>query len=201
MEMLKVTDLKKTYTSRLGGAQVQALKGVTFTVESGEYVAIMGESGSGKTTLLNILAALDRPTGGFVELEGKRLDTVRENELAAFRRMAEGQPVDRLIWYLYRETGLLSIAGADKDGSPAARRANLMDCAVCTIFFILPWHIAVAAWYGAIYSAAESYKIAAPSISAALYNPYSWALLVVLLFSAYTGWNRKYAKDVPGELD
>ena len=86
MEILKVTDLKKTYTSRIGGAQVQALKGVTFTVEAGEYVAIMGESGSGKTTLLNILAALDRPTGGSVELEGKRLDAVKENELAAFRR-------------------------------------------------------------------------------------------------------------------
>lgn len=86
MEILKVTDLKKTYTSRLGGAQVHALKGVTFTVESGEYVAIMGESGSGKTTLLNILAALDRPTGGSVELDGKRLDALAENELAAFRR-------------------------------------------------------------------------------------------------------------------
>ena len=86
MELLKVADLKKTYTSRLGGAQVQALKGVTFTVESGEYVAIMGESGSGKTTLLNILAALDRPTSGSVELEGRRLDAVKENELAAFRR-------------------------------------------------------------------------------------------------------------------
>ena len=86
MEMLKVTDLKKTYTSRLGGAQVQALKGVTFTVESGEYVAIMGESGSGKTTHLNILAALDKPTSGSVELEGKRLDSLKENELAAFRR-------------------------------------------------------------------------------------------------------------------
>jgi Na+/H+ antiporter NhaC len=62
-----------------------------------------------------------------------------------------------------------------------ARRANLMDCAVCTIFFILPWHIVVAAWYAAV-------------ISAALYNPYSWALFGVLLFSAITGWNRRYAE-------
>lgn len=75
----------------------------------------------------------------------------------------------------------------------AARRANLMDCAVCSIFFTLPWHIAVAAWYGALYSAAEIYKIPAPPISAALYNPYSWALLLVLLVSAYTGWNRAFA--------
>ncbi len=86
MEMLKVTDLKKTYTPRLGGAQVQALKGVTFTVESGEYVAIMGESGSGKTTLLNILAALDKPTSGSVELEGERLDALKEDKLAVWRR-------------------------------------------------------------------------------------------------------------------
>ena len=86
MELLNVHELKKTYTPRLGGAQVQALKGVTFTVERGEYTAIMGESGSGKTTLLNLLAALDTPTSGTVTLEGKRLDTLRENERAAFRR-------------------------------------------------------------------------------------------------------------------
>lgn len=86
MEILKVNDLKKTYTTRFGGNQVQALKGVTFSVESGEYVAIMGESGSGKTTLLNILAALDKPTGGHVMLDGKELDGIKENELAAFRR-------------------------------------------------------------------------------------------------------------------
>ena len=75
----------------------------------------------------------------------------------------------------------------ERFGLAAARRANLMDCAVCTIFFVLPWHIAVAAWYGALYSAAETYAIPAPPISAALYNPYSWALLAVLLFSAFTG--------------
>jgi hypothetical protein len=69
-----------------------------------------------------------------------------------------------------------------------------MDCAVCTIFFILPWHIVVAAWYAAVVSAAESFGLAAPSISAALYNPYSWALFGVLLFSAITGWNRRYAE-------
>ena len=86
MDILVVNDLKKTYTSRFGGAQVQALKGVTFTVAAGEYVAIMGESGSGKTTLLNILAALDKPTGGTVVLDGKDLKTLRENELAQFRR-------------------------------------------------------------------------------------------------------------------
>lgn len=86
MEILKVNDLKKTYTSRLGGNQVRALKGVSFSVDYGEYVAIMGESGSGKTTLLNILAALDKPTGGTVVLENKDLASVKENELAAFRR-------------------------------------------------------------------------------------------------------------------
>ena len=86
MELLKVTDLKKTYTTRFGGNPVHALKGVSFTVEKGEYVAIMGESGSGKTTLLNILAALDKPTSGKVILNGKDLSTVKEATLASFRR-------------------------------------------------------------------------------------------------------------------
>ena len=84
--ILQVKHLKKIYTTRFGGAQVQALSDVNFSVEAGEYVAIMGESGSGKTTLLNILAALDRPTDGEVLLNGNSLGAIRERDLAAFRR-------------------------------------------------------------------------------------------------------------------
>lgn len=86
MAILEVSCLKKIYTTRFGGNQVQALSNVSFSVEQGEYVAIMGESGSGKTTLLNILAALDKPTGGQVILDGKNLSSVKEREIAAFRR-------------------------------------------------------------------------------------------------------------------
>jgi len=86
MSILEVTGLRKVYTTRFGGNKVEALKNVNFTVEDGEYVAIMGESGSGKTTLLNILAALDKPTAGQVVLDGKDLSQVRENQIAAFRR-------------------------------------------------------------------------------------------------------------------
>ena len=120
--------------------------------------------------------------------------TVRQAELfiigvtiVASIPISANAPAELLVGpSLVRPTG-------EKFGLAAARRANLMDCAVCTVFFILPWHIAVAAWYGAVHSAAEAYGIVAPSISAALYNPYSWALLAVLLFSAFTGWNRKFA--------
>ena len=86
MPILEVNHLKKTYTTRFGGNQVQALTDVSFSVEKGEYVAIMGESGSGKTTLLNILAALDKPTGGSVLLDGHDLSKIKESEIAAFRR-------------------------------------------------------------------------------------------------------------------
>lgn len=86
MALLEVQHLQKIYTTRFGGNQVQALSNVNFSVEPGEYVAIMGESGSGKTTLLNILAALDRPTAGEVFLNGKALSDIRERDLAAFRR-------------------------------------------------------------------------------------------------------------------
>ena len=86
MALLEVQHLQKIYTTRFGGNQVEALRSVSFSVEPGEYVAIMGESGSGKTTLLNILAALDRPTAGEVFLNGRALSDIRERDLAAFRR-------------------------------------------------------------------------------------------------------------------
>lgn len=86
MSILEVSGLRKVYTSRLGGSRVEALRNVSFTVEQGEYVAIMGESGSGKTTLLNVLAALDEPTAGTVRLDGHELGKIRERDAAAFRR-------------------------------------------------------------------------------------------------------------------
>ena len=86
MSILKVNHVKKIYTTRFGKQRVNALEDVTFSVEKGEYVAIMGESGSGKTTLLNILAALDKATSGQVLLNGMDLSTIREKEIAAFRR-------------------------------------------------------------------------------------------------------------------
>mgnify|MGYP000765505768 FL=1 len=86
MALLEAKNIRKVYATRFGGNQVQALTDVSFTVDEGEYVAIMGESGSGKTTLLNILAALDRPTSGTVLLDGKDISAIRENQLAAFRR-------------------------------------------------------------------------------------------------------------------
>lgn len=86
MAILEVNNLQKIYTTRFGGNQVQALHNVSFSVEQGEYVAIMGESGSGKTTLLNILAALDKPTNGQVFVEGMALNEIPDGKLATFRR-------------------------------------------------------------------------------------------------------------------
>lgn len=86
MAILEVNSLKKVYTTRFGGNHVQALSNVSFSVEPGEYVAIMGESGSGKTTLLNILASLDKPTSGEVLLNGKNIFSISEKEISAFRR-------------------------------------------------------------------------------------------------------------------
>jgi len=92
MALLEINNVKKIYTSRLGTNKVQALDSVTFSVEKGEYVAIMGESGSGKTTLLNILASIDKPTSGQVLLDGKDLSKIKQSELAAF---------PEIIWVLF----------------------------------------------------------------------------------------------------
>lgn len=86
MNILNVSGVQKIYTDRFGGNKLEALKNVSFEVEKGEYVAIMGESGSGKTTLLNILAALDKPTAGSVVLDGKELSRLKEAQIAALRR-------------------------------------------------------------------------------------------------------------------
>ncbi len=86
MALLEVNNLRKIYTTRFGGNQVEALKNVCFSVEEGEYAAIMGESGSGKTTLLNILASLDKPTSGSVILDGKNTVLIKDSEISTFRR-------------------------------------------------------------------------------------------------------------------
>lgn len=90
MSLLEVKNVKKIYTTRFGSNQVEALRDVNFTVERGEYVAIMEESGSGKTTLLNILAALDKPTEGKVYLKDRDLGKLKEKEIATFRRQNLG---------------------------------------------------------------------------------------------------------------
>ena len=86
MPLLEVEHLQKVYTARFGAVQVEALRDVNFTVEEGEYVAIMGESGSGKTTLLNILAALDKPTSGAVRLSGGDITKIKDSKMSQFRR-------------------------------------------------------------------------------------------------------------------
>lgn len=86
MSILEVNALRKVYTTRFGSNRVEALRNVSFSVDEGEYVAIMGESGSGKTTLLNILAALDKPTSGSVKLAGEELAGIKESKIASFRR-------------------------------------------------------------------------------------------------------------------
>ncbi len=133
MSILNVIGVQKIYTSRFGGNKVEALKSVYFTVEQGEYVAIMGESGSGKTTLLNILAALNKPTSGSVSLDGKDLSRIKESQVAAFRRDNLGFVfqefnllvyVFSLIFMFYsnlflirqrnKEFGLYNVLGMDK---------------------------------------------------------------------------------------
>ena len=118
MAVLEVHHLKKIYTTRLGGARVQALTDVNFSVEKGEYVAIMGESGSGKTTLLNILASLDRPSSGEVILNGTRLSAIPESRLAAWRREKLGfvfQDFNLLDTFSLRDNIYLPLVLAGED--------------------------------------------------------------------------------------
>lgn len=115
--MLEVQNIKKIYKSRFGGNEVEALKLINFSVESGEYIAIMGESGSGKTTLLNILALLDRPTSGNVLLKGKNLSEIKDSEMAKFRRENFGfvfQDFNLLDTFTIKENILLPLVLADE---------------------------------------------------------------------------------------
>ena len=84
--LLEVNNIRKVYTTRLSTQSTEALKNVNFSVDNGEYVAIMGESGSGKTTLLNILATFDKETSGSVLLNNLDLSKLKDKELADFRR-------------------------------------------------------------------------------------------------------------------
>ncbi len=112
MAFLEARNIQKIYVSRLGGHQVQALTDVSFSVEKGEYVAVMGESGSGKTTLLNLLAALDKPTAGQIFLDGMELSAVKEQDLALFRRQHLGfvfQDFNLLDTFTVRDNILLPL--------------------------------------------------------------------------------------------
>lgn len=115
--MLEVQNIKKIYRSRFGKNELEALKSINFTVEAGEYIAIMGESGSGKTTLLNILALLDRPTSGKVILMGKDLQEIKDSEMARFRRENLGfvfQDFNLLDNFTVKENILLPLVLSDE---------------------------------------------------------------------------------------
>lgn len=137
MAILEVRELSKIYAPRFGGPKVQALSRVSFSVEQGEYLAIMGESGSGKTTLLNLLATLDRPTGGSITLEGQSLTEIKDSQLAAFRRAHLGfvfQDFNLLDTFSIRDNILLPLVLAGQSYrqmeqalTPLARRLGLSE--------------------------------------------------------------------------
>lgn len=137
MPILEVNHLKKVYVQRLGASQVQALADVNFSVEEGEYAAIMGESGSGKTTLLNILAAFDRPTSGEVKLSGKNINEISEREISSFRRENLGfvfQDFNLLDTFSLKENIFLPLVLSGKKYremsmllAPLARKLGIID--------------------------------------------------------------------------
>ncbi|MEG0692761.1 MAG: ABC transporter ATP-binding protein [Oscillospiraceae bacterium] len=137
MPLLEVNNLKKIYTTRFSGTQVQALSNVSFSVENGEYVAIMGESGSGKTTLLNILASLDKPSSGEVMLNGKNIVAIKEKEISAFRRDNLGfvfQDFNLLDTFSLKDNIFLPLVLShksydemDKRLKPIAKKLNISD--------------------------------------------------------------------------
>ncbi len=137
MSLLEVKNLKKIYSTRFGGNKVEALKNVNFTVEEGEFVAIMGESGSGKTTLLNILAALDSATAGSVLLDGKDFSKLKEAEVATFRRDNLGfvfQEFNLLDTFSLEDNIYLPLVLADRNHKemsekiePIAQRLGISD--------------------------------------------------------------------------
>lgn len=136
MPLLEVNNLKKIYTTRFGGSPVQALSNVTFSIEKGEFTAIMGESGAGKTTLLNIIAAFDRPTSGEVLLNGKKITSISEREISAFRRNNLGfvfQDYNLLDTFSIRDNIFLPLVLAGKSYKemetslkPIAQRLGIM---------------------------------------------------------------------------
>lgn len=127
MTMLEVNNLQKIYTTRFGGNKVQALADVNFSVEKGEYIAIMGESGSGKTTLLNILASLDTPTSGSVKLNGVKLSDIKNNDMAKFRRDNLGfvfQDFNLLDTFTLQDNIFLPLVLSGKKYSEMNKRLN-----------------------------------------------------------------------------
>ena len=129
MSLLEVTNLKKIYTTRFGGNKVQALNNVNFSVEKGEFVAIMGESGSGKTTLLNILATLDKPTSGDALLDGKSLGHLSDKEISTFRRKNLGfvfQDFNLLDTFSLRDNIYLPLVLAGKITGKWGRKSALL---------------------------------------------------------------------------
>lgn len=137
MPILEVNNLRKIYTTRLGANRVEVLKNVSFSVEKGEYVAVMGESGSGKTTLLNILAALDKPTSGEVKLGGRNIAEVKEADITRFRRENLGfvfQDFNLLDTFNIRDNIFLPLVLSGKGFAemqrrlvPIAKKLNITD--------------------------------------------------------------------------